>query len=84
MKPINTRCGQKVELLNAKLGGTYSYHSFGGLNSLMFCYHLAVVAYWELFVCVSEKNTEHSTWYYGRMYNFFFKFSILELSEYGM
>ena len=25
-KHINTLCGQKVELLNVKLGGTYSNH----------------------------------------------------------
>jgi hypothetical protein len=26
MKPINTLCGQNAELLNVKVGGTYSYH----------------------------------------------------------
>jgi hypothetical protein len=26
MKPINTLCGQKAELLFVKAGGTYSYH----------------------------------------------------------
>jgi hypothetical protein len=25
MKPINTLCGQNVEILNVKAGGTYSY-----------------------------------------------------------
>jgi hypothetical protein len=26
MKPMNTLCGQKAELLNVKAGGTYNYH----------------------------------------------------------
>jgi hypothetical protein len=26
MKPINTLCGQNVELVNVWAGGTYSYH----------------------------------------------------------
>jgi hypothetical protein len=36
-KPRNTLCGQIVELLNVKVGGTCSYHSFLKVQRCITC-----------------------------------------------
>src|SRR5215468_7439803 len=57
-KHINTLCGQNVELLNVKRGGTYSDHcAIEGEISVIKTSQLML--YWEIIAVCSEILTKH-------------------------
>jgi hypothetical protein len=69
IKHINTVCGQNVELLNVKSGGTYSYHwALKGLISVIQTSQLML--HREIIAVCSEINTKYTNSLCGQVLEF--------------